>query len=229
MIRGSCPLELGGCDLFNGSTSFVGCVHRFAWATAHSAGPDEGPCAALYCFRPHLHMSTHANLAECATAHAILCTQPVELVVPLDEARPSSPIGRMCSIDSRNLVLWAPLPRFPGGPASCSGMQPARAGRCRGRCPTRSAFFARPPSNLLSAVSRHMEGGDALLPLCPLFAAPRRRRPNARARTCVRNFGVGAVNFGVGAVNFGVGAVNFGVGVVNFLVGNQVWLVDSDM
>ncbi len=46
----SCQLELDGRDLFNGCTSFVGCVHRIACATAHSAGPDEGPCAAFRCF-----------------------------------------------------------------------------------------------------------------------------------------------------------------------------------
>ncbi len=47
----SCPLELDGRDLFNGTTSFVGCAHRIARATAHSAGPDEVPCAAFRCFR----------------------------------------------------------------------------------------------------------------------------------------------------------------------------------
>ncbi len=46
-----CPLELDGGDLCNGSTSSVGCVHRIAWATAHSAALDEGPCAAFRCFR----------------------------------------------------------------------------------------------------------------------------------------------------------------------------------
>ena len=43
----SCPLGLAGRDLFNGSTSFVGCVHIIAWATTHSARPDERPCAAV--------------------------------------------------------------------------------------------------------------------------------------------------------------------------------------
>ncbi len=49
-----CRLELDGGDLFHGTTNFVGCVHRIAWATAHSAGPDEGLGQLFAAFGPHL-------------------------------------------------------------------------------------------------------------------------------------------------------------------------------
>ena len=47
----SCPLEPNGHDLCNGFMNIVGCAHRIAWPTAHSARPDEGHCAAFYYFR----------------------------------------------------------------------------------------------------------------------------------------------------------------------------------
>ena len=95
-----CRLELGGGDLFNGSTSSADCVHRIVWATARSAGPDEEPCTAFRCFRASplrilvvaaytqplrrirkgearkqrkAAQDPSSGPAECAVAHTFLC------------------------------------------------------------------------------------------------------------------------------------------------------------
>ena len=87
------PLGLDGGDLFNGSTRSVGCVHRIAWATAHSAGPGEGPCAAFRCFRasplrilkapPPCKMQTLAKTIPCKTRANEIARLRVQFLVKL--------------------------------------------------------------------------------------------------------------------------------------------------
>ena len=67
--------------MFNESTSSVGFVHRIAWATAHSAGPEEGTCADFRWAGPPTQQShpapfiitpdtlKRANMHACADLH----------------------------------------------------------------------------------------------------------------------------------------------------------------